>query len=419
MKNNEIKLKLEEYMDRYVDIWAFSGSVSVSKRGEVIFEKSYGMASIEHGVPNKPNTKFRIWSITKQFTAVAILLLEERGLLKTSDSLSGYFPEYPEFDERITIHNLLSNTSGIFNYSNIPDSHEKLYRVPLTSEELISIFKDRPLEFEPGSGWDYSNSGYYLLGLIIEKVSGETYEEFLKNNIFEPLDMKNSGVDNNKAILPNMASGYYLNDENLIRCNYVDMNIVFSAGGIYSTVEDMNLWIKGLFGEKIINKDSLKKMITPYRNQYGYGVYVDEQFNRRRINHGGGCEGFLTELHYYIEEEVSISVFSNYGFTAVWSISEILAAIVFGEKYTLPYKPKKFQLDTKIYEEYMGIYEENDTKLTVARNGDKLFFIINDQYIMPMYPVSETKFHHTWIDEEYQFEKDKDGQLYFWKIKKV
>ncbi len=419
MKDKDIQLKLEEYMDSYVDTWPFSGSVSIAKHGKVIFEKGYGMASIEHSVPNTLNTKFRIWSITKQFTAVAILMLEEKGLLKTSDTLRSYFPNYPEFDERITIHHLLTNTSGLFNYTNVPDSHKKLCKMPLTSEELISIFKDRPLEFEPGSDWDYSNSGYYLLGLIIEKISGKTYEEFLKDNVFEPLGMKNSGVDDNRTILSNKATGYYLNDESLIQCGYVDMNPVFSSGGMYSTVEDMNLWTEGLFGGRLIKKASIEKMITPYKNQYGYGVFIDEQFNRRRINHGGGWEGFLTELHYYIEEGVSISVFSNYGFTAVWGISETLAAIVFGESYKFPYKPEVFQLDTKVYEEYMGIYEENGTKLTVTRKGDKLFFIIDDDYIIPMYPISETRFHHTWIDEEYQFERDSEGQLHFWGAKKV
>lgn len=419
MKYKGIQFKLEEYMNRYVDTWPFSGSVSVTRHGEVIFEKGYGMASIEHRVSNIPNTKFRIWSITKQFTAVAILMLEERGLLKISDTLRSYFPNYPEFDERITIHHLLTNTSGIFNYSNIPESHKNLYRIPLTSEELIGFFKDRPLKFEPGSNWDYSNSGYYLLGLIIEKVSGKTYDKFLKDNIFDTLGMKNSGVDDNRTILQNKATGYYLNDESLIQCEYVDMNTVFSSGGMYSTVEDMNLWIEGLFGGRLIKKASIEKMITPYKNQYGYGVFIDEQFNRRRINHGGGCEGFLTELHYYVEEGVSISVFSNYGFTAVWGISETLAAIVFGESYKFPYKPEPYKLPSERYEEYMGIYEDNGTKLTVTKDKDKIFFTIDDDYIIPMYPVSETKFHHTWIDEEYEFKRDEEGQLYFWGIKKV
>ncbi len=418
MTNEEIKLKIDEYMNRYVKTWAFSGAIMVIKEGEVVFKDGYGLANIEHNIPNTTETKFRLWSITKQFTAVAILMLEERGLISVNDSIRKYFPEYPEFDERITVHHLLTHTAGFFNYADIPYSHKKFYKLPYTSEELIGSFKDKPLDFEPGEGWNYSNSGYYLLGLIIERVSGKKYSQFLKENIFEPLAMRNTGVDDNKTLIQNSASGYYLNGDNLIHCEYIDMNTVFSSGGIYSTVEDMYLWDQALHNGKLINEASLEKMETPYKNDYGYGVNIDEKYNRKRVNHGGGCEGFLNELHRYTDDKVSIVVLSNYGFTAVWKISEVLAAIVFGQKYELPKRPEIFNLDPKVYESYMGVYEEPDIKLTVARDKEKMFFTIDDEYMLPFYPISETIFHHTWIDEQYEFGRNDNGKITLWGIEK-
>ena len=419
MENKELLSKINEYMDKYLELWDFSGSVLVAKEGEVLFKKGYGYANIEHKVSNTSETKFRIWSITKQFTAVAILMLEEKGLIDVKDSIKKYFPEYTEFDERITIHHLLTHTSGIFNYSNVADIHKRLHKLPLTHEEVIGLFKDRPLEYQPGEGWNYCNSGYHLLGLIIEKVSGKTYSEFLKENIFDPIGMKNTGVDDNRTILPNMATGYYLNDDRLIHCEYVDMNIVYSSGAMYSTVEDMYLWDQALLSEKLIKKESLERMNTPYKDGYGYGVFIEDKYGRRNVNHGGGCEGFLTELHRYIDDKVSIVILSNYGFTAVWKLSQVIAAIVFDEAYELPKVSREYELDPQIYENYMGVYEDCGCKLTVTREGDKRFFIIDDEYIIPFYPVSETRFFHTWIDEAYEFTKDEKGKLSFWGLPKV
>lgn len=419
MKDKELVSKINEYMDKYLELWDFSGSILVAKEGEVLFKKGYGYANIEHKVPNTPETKFRLWSITKQFTAAAILMLEEKGLIDVKDSIKKYFPEYPQFDERITIHHLLTHTSGIFNYSNLAEAHKKMLKLPLTHEEVIELFKDRPLEFNPGEKWDYSNSGYHLLGLIIENVSGKTYSEFLKENIFEPLGMKNSGIDDNKTILPNMATGYYLNDDRLIHCEYVDMNIVFSSGAMYSTVEDMYLWDQALSSEKLIKKETVDRMNTPYKDSYGYGVFVTDKYNRRNINHSGGCEGFLTELHRYVDDKVSIVVLSNYGFTAVWKLSEVIAAIAFNENYELPKKLEEYELNPSIFQEYMGVYEDCGCKLTVTKEGDKKFFIINDEYVIPFYPISDTKFFNTWIDEAYEFTKDEKGNLSFWGLPKV
>ncbi len=222
-----IKLKrseLNSYMDKYNDEFLFSGTVSVKKGDDIIFQKGYGFASAEHCVLNTVDTVFKLYSISKQFTAAAVLLLEEKGLLKLSDKLLDYFPKVTNFNKNITLYHLLTHTSGIFNYSNIELSHTKIYNLHLSNDEMISLFKDKTLSFEPGTDYEYCNSGYFLLSLIIEKVSGLSYEEFLNENIFKPLNMNYTYVDEGKKIIKNMATGYYINYRNLVHCNYIDMN---------------------------------------------------------------------------------------------------------------------------------------------------------------------------------------------------
>lgn len=418
MNYEVVKDKISEYMKIYTKTWAFSGSIAAMKNGEIIFSKGYGYANIEHKVKNTVETKYRIWSITKQVTAAAILLLEEMGLLKVEDSLKKYFPEWTELDERVTIHHLLSHTSGVFNYSNLPNSHKVFQRMYHEKSELIDMFTSSPLDFEPGTKWNYSNTGYYLLGLLIEKLSGKTYSEFLTENIFVPLGMLHTGVDGEKEILKNKASGYYLNGDDLIPCNYINMNLIFSSGGMYSTVEDLMLWSKGLSSGNLLSETSMEKMNTPYKNNYGYGVAINMNDNRKVVHHNGGCEGFLAEIHRYTDDDFAVVVLSNYGFTAVNKLCKVIASIVFEEDYEMPTKPEVIHLKEDLLKSYLGVYEEKGTKLEIKRVNDDLSLIIGDEYVLPIYPINEHAFHHTWIDEDYEVTMDDNGQLSLWGIRK-
>ncbi len=228
--NSLLATKINDFMELYCNTWAFSGSILVAKKGETIIKKGYGKASIEHSVPNTSLTKFRICSITKQFTAMSVMMLQEKGLLDVNDSITNYFPEFHQFDKRITIHHLLTHTSGLqylfregfpILYSKSKHKHE----------DMFNFFKDKPLLCEPGEKWNYSNYGYYLLACIIENVSGISYDEFLKKNIFEPLNMKNTGNERNKVIVPGLANGYYLNDNELI----LQLRICYYGTGLYTT----------------------------------------------------------------------------------------------------------------------------------------------------------------------------------------
>ncbi len=419
--------EIENFMDLYCNTWPFSGSVLVSKNGETVFKKGYGFASHEYNIPNTPQTKHRICSITKQFTAMAIMMLQERGKLSTHDNARKYMPDYNELDERITIHQLLTHTSGL-QYLFGAEFEKTMNQPKHKRSHMIDAFRNLPLICEPGQAWNYSNFGYYLLACIIENASGMTYDVFLTENIFKPLNMYNTGVERDKKIIEGLATGYYLNDESLIRFKYMNIDLAFGSGDIYSTVEDMQLWNLALSSEKLVSKETLDLIFTPYAcsgetesegNDYGYGWFIEEKFGRNRISHGGGGLGFITEFHRYDSEELSIIVFSNYGFTSVMRIIDIIAAFMLEEKVAFPNKPPIYELESGVFDRYIGTYKNDIEKFTVYQDEGKMYFMIDEEYVIPIFPVSPTNFHHTWIDESYTFYKDDNDDLCFCGAKKM
>ncbi len=262
----KVAANAEEYMNAAHKLGHFSGSVLIARDGRPIISKGFGMANYELSVPNTPQTVFRIGSITKQFTAMAILMLQEQGKLNTSDSICKLLHNCPSTWQPITIRHLLTNTSGITSYTDLPNFREKFSIRSLTHAELVDLFRDKPLEFTPGQKFAYSNSGYYLLGLIIEKASGKPYAEFLRDNIFVPLGMKNSGYDDLHTLLSNRANGYEWAGKSFTNARFIHMAIPYSAGALYSTTEDLLLWDKALYTEKLVSRKSLDEMFTPFRD---------------------------------------------------------------------------------------------------------------------------------------------------------
>jgi len=324
---------LQFIVDEYIQ--KFSGSILVARNGEVLVKKGYGMANYEHDIPNTPQTIFRIGSVTKQFTATAIMQLQERGLLSVDDSLAKYIPDYPNGD-KITLHHLLSHTSGIVNISSIPE-HRTNLMLPTPLEKTISLFKNKPLEFSPGERFKYCNSGYQLLGYIIEKVSGKSYEEFLEENIFQPLDMADSGMDKHSTILKNRAAGYTHDENNiLINAPYMNAPVTFAAGSLYSTVEDLYRWDRALYTEKILKKASLDKMFTPNKGNYGYGWRIHEILNHKCIHHAGGQYGFQANIARFVDDDTCIILLSNVLPVKLRKIFEDITAFVLDEKIESP-----------------------------------------------------------------------------------
>ena len=314
----------------------FRGAVLVGIDGRIVFEKAYGLGDEEWGANNTVHTKFRIASLTKQFTASCILLLEERDRLNVHDPISRYLSGLPQAWQAITIHQLLTHTSGVPNSTNRTENAQR-DRTGATPQQMIALVADKPLDFSPGTNWNYSNTGYILLGMIVEKISGQSYADFLKTNILEPLGMTDSGYDRATEILKERASGYELVDGHMANADFVDMSVPFSAGGIYSTVEDMYRWNEALAENgKLLAADSLKQMFTEYPEathegqHYGYGVVISRlKFGRLLYYHGGGVEGFSSSIQRYPDDRVCIVILSNFDSYKPWELGDHIASDLF------------------------------------------------------------------------------------------
>lgn len=330
----DIGRKADEYLRENLKLERFSGSVLIAQKGQVLLSKGYGMANLELNIPNTPQTVFRLGSVTKQFTAMAILQLEERKVLNVADPVEKFLPGYPQ-GARITIHHLLTHTAGIPNFTFFPE-YQKAKLQPSPPLKTIALFREKPLEFAPGEKFNYSNSGYILLTAIIVKASEKPYEQFLKENIFNPLKMENTGYDNSSRVVKNRSRGYSRRNDKIVNAPFIDMSIPAGAGGLYSTVEDLYLWDRSLTTDKLIGRPALERMFTAFLNNYGYGWEVTSQFGRKRLSHGGGIEGYSANFSRYPDDDVCIIVLSNYDFAPTAEIRDNLAAIVFGEKPKLP-----------------------------------------------------------------------------------
>src|SRR5262252_8276065 len=278
-----IASKLDEYLSDIAK-QDFIGSVLVAKDGKVMFSKGYGMANAEWDIPNTQQTKLRLGSITKQFTAASILLLQERGKLSVQDPICKYIAECPKAWEPITIHHLLTHTSGIPSYTEVksPEEFRKLSLMSVTPVGFVDSFKSKPLEFSPGEKMKYDNSGYFALGYIIEKVSGQSYETFLQENIFTPLKLADTGYDTHDRILKKRATGYSFKNGARINSDYLDMTVPYAAGSLYSTVEDLFAWNEALFSDKLLSSKSREAMMTVDKNNYAYGLVVNQQHDRKQ-----------------------------------------------------------------------------------------------------------------------------------------
>jgi len=322
--------KAEALIQPLVKADQFNGTVLVARNGIPVFQHAYGLANREWNVPDTLNTKFRIGSITKQFTATAILQLQEAGKLSVDDPVSKYYTDAPAAWKGITIRHLLTHTSGIPSYTSIPrffDGEAKLDRTP---EQIIKLTADKPLEFEPGSKFAYDNSGYIILGYIIEKVSGEHYADYVQHHIFDPLGMKSSGYDVSETIIPNRAAGYRFEKDKYVNAEYLSMTEPFSAGSLYSTVGDMLVWDQALYAGKLLSPSSYQAMFTDYGHNYGFGWTIDSQFGHKHIWHNGGINGFVTNFDRYPDDKLTVIVFSNEVNAPIGRIANGLAAIYLG-----------------------------------------------------------------------------------------
>jgi CubicO group peptidase (beta-lactamase class C family) len=353
-------------------------AVIVRRGGRTLFRKGYGMANLELGVRIEPDMVFRLGSITKQFTAVAVLLLAEQGKLSLQDEIGQYLADFPTGDIRVTIAHLLAHTSGIKSYTNM-EEWLALWRKDMTPAEIIAMSKGKPFEFNPGESWNYNNSGYIMLGAIIEKVSGKSYEDFVQENIFTPLGMRHSGYDRSEKVIPRRAAGYHKGNDGFVNAPYLSMTQPYAAGALYSSVDDLVLWNDAVFSGKLLKKESLERAFTPFRlangesTGYGCGWFIADLRGHRTIEHGGGINGFLSYALALPDDGVYVAILTNSAGGGnnpepkALRIAELVLGLKAEERQAVTLPPA--ELDALV-----GVYlNEAGEERTISREGDKLF----------------------------------------------
>jgi CubicO group peptidase (beta-lactamase class C family) len=321
----------------------FNGTALVAENGKVIYKGGFGLANMEWNTPNTPDTKFRLGSITKQFTSMLTLQLVEQGKVKLEGKISDYLPDYrKDIGEKVTVHHLLTHTSGIPSYTGQPGFFANVSRNPYKVADFVKQYTSGELEFEPGTKFAYNNSGYFLLGAIIERVTGKTYEQALKEMIFDKVGMKDSGYDLHDPLLQKRASGYQRTASGYTNAPYLDMSIPYAAGSLYSTVEDLYLWDQILYTDKLLTQQSKDLMYKPFLQNYAYGwIVTNASFKVKDqpvqvITHGGGINGFTTTIMRFPREKHLIVILDNTGSPNLNRLGQNIAKVLYDQPYDLP-----------------------------------------------------------------------------------
>lgn len=409
----DVASKIAEYMNAAVEVERFSGAVIVIDDEKIVYEGGFGLANREHNVPNTAATKFRLGSVTKPLTAMAIMLLQERGKVSVTDPVSKHLTDTPETWRDITIHHLLTHTSGIPNYTEFPDLETMLrtLRMPATVDQVIDSFREKPLDFQPGKEFSYSNSGYIVLGKIIEIASGQSYEAFMREAIFGPLGMKDTGYDRSEVILPGRAQGYQGRGDNVENAPFMDMSWPYAAGGIYSTVRDMARWFQALSEEKLLSDESYKAMYTPCKDDYACGWIVRNRGDRRMLSHGGGIHGFQSTIVRFPDEGIGVVVLSNVIPSEVGRIANDLAGIALGDEVAIPKALVEAKINPASFDALAGKYQLAPGKIvSFRREGDRYFTQITGQDELEIFPSSETEYFLKVAKARVTFVKDEQGR---------
>lgn len=402
---------MDDVVQSYVRDKTFMGTVLVARGNDVILSKGYGSANLEWNIPNTPTTKFRLGSITKQFTAASILLLEERGMLKLDDPIKKYIPDTPAAWDKITIFHLLTHSSGIPNFTNLPE-YKSLKHEATPVAKTIATLHDKPLDFAPGEKMSYSNTGYLVLGYAIERITGGSYEKFVTDNIFTPLGMKDSGYDSNTAIIPHRAAGYAPSPNGPLNADFIHMSIPHAAGALYSTTEDLLRWEQGLFGGKLISSASLAKMTTAFKNDYALGVIVLTANGRKVVQHDGGIDGFSTSLAYYPDTKTTVAVLANLAGNAPGQIAANLGELAHGGTVTLASERKEITVPVTTLSKYVGTYEvAPGVNMMIRLDVDHLTTQLTGQRQFPLFAESERKFFLKAVDAQVEFFLDATGAV--------
>jgi len=409
---NEIDTILTE---RFSDSQPGAAAIVV-KDGRVIYRKGHGLANLELRVPMRPEMVFQVGSITKQFTSAAILMLVEQGKVNLDDDLRTYLPEYPDKGARISIEHLLTHTSGIKSYTDDPKWFA-MWRQDMTPAEIIAITQDQPLDFPPGTKFLYNNTGYVILGAVIEKVTGQAYGEFIRNSIFEPLGMTSTRYGTNFDLVLNRAYGYSKDGDKIVNAPFLSMTQPFAAGSIESTVDDLATWEAAVSSRKLLTEASWDRIFTSYKlangddTGYGYGWKIGQFEGHRVIRHDGGIPGYLSEVLRMPDDRVYVALLTNSDASglATGFIATRLASVAAG----IPYRePTKVSLDSNVLDQYVGVYRIDETsERVVRRNGDHLTTQRTDGVPLAAYPSGNDDFFYKDSYTRLHFTRDARGKV--------
>lgn len=403
--------RMDRIIQAAVDRDEFSGSVLVARDGAVLLDKGYGFANREWSIPNDGDTRFRLASLTKQFTAAAILVLAERGQVDIEAPIKTYLPDAPAAWDGVTLRHLLNHTSGIPDF--VGDAEYETLKVqPATTAQLIARFRDRPLEFQPGEQWRYSNSGYILLTAVIERASGRSYAEFVAEHLFQPLGMADSGYDSHAAVIPRRAAGYVPTLQGVANADYVDMSVPLGAGGLYSTTRDLLKWEQGLFGGRLLRPESLALLTTAGLNNYALGLIVVEGGGRRLIVHNGAIEGFNTYMAYEAGDRTAVIVLGNINGPASDRLGSALVTLARGGDALLPDERAAVAVSPETLRAYEGVYDlAPDFALTLTVTDGKLMVQATGQQAFELLAESTDAFFLRDPDAQVTFTRDASGAI--------
>lgn len=394
--SDTIIARLDDYLRSANNAYRFNGVALVLKNDEVLLNKGYGFSDMNAKTLNTPETRFPILSITKTLTSTIILKLQDEGKLSVKDKLNKFFPDYPN-GSKITIHHLLTHSSGIYNYTvdvSIEDS--TIVNYPQSKETILNHFKNKSVDFAPGKNYSYNNSGYFLLGLIIEKVTGKPYETVVREIIFDPLRMTQSGFDLINLPKQKKAQGYEIwNEKETIPYKHYDSTFAYSAGSIYSTTTDLIKWAKAVSSRQILKPQTWELAFKPKIRNYGYGWMSGQFFEKKYIRHSGGYPGYMSEFIYYPNDGFIIILLNNFGSydNNVWSVGMGISCIV----HQLPYDNwqlrKEIEVHKNILEKYVGYYESKGKEnVRIKLKEENLYAEMEGLADMLLHAESETVF---------------------------
>lgn len=407
----DISKLVNDYTISYADTGDYSGCILITKQDSVIFENCFGFADHSLKIPNETNTKFKIGSVSKQFTAAAILILEQKGLLTTNDTLSKFFPDHAN-SARVTIHQLLTHTSGITDIYNVPEFN-KLSNQKRSIAELSEIILNSKLEFEPGSKYQYSNGGYAVLANIIEIVSGKPYQDFLTENIFQPLKMTATGHHGIDEVVPDMAIGYEPTGYDEVKItDPLDPELFKGSGSLYSTVSDLNTWINSIKNRTLLTKASYDKFLKNYGNNYGYGISVYESYDQHVFGHDGRINGFIADYLHYNESDITVIILGNIQTGVADFFRRDVAAIVFDKDYKSSAKTIPAQEGMIINKEkILGTYAFGPGfKVYVEVFDGKLMARANEGGYSELILLQDNRYFSRTLYAYIEFIKDKQGR---------